>query len=398
MRSRFLISAAAGVALGIVPAIMPAMAGAAPGPVSAESGTRSFTTAVYGDAPYGATKDDTSQTAATPAFIDNVNADLDVSTVIHVGDIHSGKQFCTEGYDRTIAGLWSHYADPVVYTPGDNEWADCHKAAEGGGTYNTATGQVDHVLVNGELADYAGGDPVDNLGLIRSLFFPTPGGTLGSGTLHTISQATAFDPAHPEDAQFVENVMWKQKGLVFVTIDVPGGSNNDTDPWYGAPLTQRQIDERTQRTAADLRWLDQAFSWASDVDAQGVVVASQADMWDLDGKTSAHLTNYEPLVGSLAAHTTAFGKPVLLFEGDSHVYRSDNPLQQGAPCAGDDGVCSYDAWQSHPSYDVGNFHRVIVHGSTTPLEWLKLTVTPGAHAPATSTSFGPFSWQRMPVS
>ena len=44
------------------------------------------------------------------------------------------------------------------------------------------------------------------------------------------------------------------------------------------------------------------------------------------------------------------------------------------------------------------FHRVIVHGSTFPLEWLKLTVTPGGHAPATSTSFGPFSWERMPVS
>lgn len=63
----------------------------------------------------------------------------------------------------------------------------------------------------------------------------------------------------------------------------------------------------------------------------------------------------------------------------------------------DAGVCWYDAWRSHPSYDVSNFHRVIVHGSTFPLEWLKLTVTPGAHAPTTSTSFGPFTWQRMPV-
>jgi len=191
--------------------------------------------------------------------------------------------------------------------------------------------------------------------------------------------------------------MWKQKGFVFVTVNVPGGSNNDADPWYGAPLTQQQTDERTQRTAADLRWLDQAFSYASDVDAQGVVVISQADVWDLDGKTAAHLTNYEQLVGSLASHTTAFGKPVLLFEGDSHTYRSDNPLAPGAPCTGDAGVCSYDAWQSHPFYNVPNFHRVIVHGSTFPLEWLKLTVTPGGHAPTTSTSFGPFSWQRMPV-
>jgi hypothetical protein len=326
-----------------------------------------------------------------------VNADPDVSTVIHVGDIHSGKQYCTQSYDQTIAGLWSHYADSVVYTPGDNEWADCHKVAEGGGSWNPTTGQVDHVLVNGQLADYAGGDPVDNLGLVRSIFFPSPGATLGSGTLHTTSQATAYDPAHPEDAQFVENVRWQQKGFVFVTLDVPGGSNNDADPWFGAPLTQRQIDERTQRTAADLRWLDQAFATASAQDAQGVVVISQADMWDLDGKPASHLSNYEPLVDSLASRTSAFGKPVLLFEGDSHVYRSDNPLQAGAPCTGDAEVCDYDAWQSHPSYDVSNFHRVIVHGSTMPLEWLELTVTPGGHAPTTSSSFGPFSWEREPV-
>jgi hypothetical protein len=397
MRSRFLISAAACAALSVIPVV----AGAAPGNATitsaAGSGNRSFTTAVYGDAPYGATKDDTTQTTATPAFIDDVNADPDVSTVIHVGDIHSGKQYCTQGYDQTIAGLWSHYADPVVYTPGDNEWADCHKVAEGGGSWNPTTGQVDHVLVNGQLADYAGGDPVDNLGLVRSIFFPSPGATLGSGTLHTTSQATAYDPAHPEDAQFVENVRWQQKGFVFVTLDVPGGSNNDADPWFGAPLTQRQIDERTQRTAADLRWLDQAFATASAQDAQGVVVISQADMWDLDGKPASHLSNYEPLVDSLASRTSAFGKPVLLFEGDSHVYRSDNPLQAGAPCTGDAEVCDYDAWQSHPSYDVSNFHRVIVHGSTMPLEWLELTVTPGGHAPTTSSSFGPFSWEREPV-
>jgi hypothetical protein len=383
MRSRILMAAAAGAALCIVPTV----AGATPGP-GPDNGNRSFTMAVYGDAPYGTTPTDNSQTLATPGFIDAVNADPDVSTVLHVGDIHSGKQFCTESYDRTIAGLWSHYADPLVYTPGDNEWADCHKAGEGGGLTDTS----------GQPVDYANGNPVANLALIRSIFFPSPGATLGSGTLHTVSQATAYDPAHPEDAQFVENVMWKQKGFVFVTINVPGGSNNDADPWYGAPLTQQQTDERTQRTAADLRWLDQAFSYASDLDAQGVVVVSQADMWDLDGKTAAHLTNYEPLVSSLASHTTEFGKPVLLFEGDSHVYRSDNPLQQGAPCTGDAGVCGYDAWNSHPSYDVSNFHRVIVHGSTTPLEWLKLTVTPGGHEPTTSTSFGPFSWQRMPVS
>lgn len=360
-----------------------------------------FSLAVYGDAPYGTTPADTAEFNATPAFIDAVNADPDVSTVVHVGDIHSGKQYCTAAYDQSIAAMWTKFADPLVYTPGDNEWADCHKAGEGGGTYNAATGQIDYKLdpATGQPIDYAGGDPVANLDLVRKTFFSQPGHTLGSGTLPVLSQAQLPNWAHPSDSQYVENVMWEKKGTLFVTVNVPGGSNNDADPWYGTPsASQKQLDEAAQRTAADLRWLDFAFGIARFGGASSVVVVTQADMWDVDGKTPAHLTNYEPIISSLATHTTAFGKPVLLFEGDSHTYRSDNPLAQGAPCTGDAGVCASDAWTSHPSYDVPNFHRVVVHGSTFPLEWLKLTVTPGAHNPTTATSFGPFSWTRMPQS
>ena len=47
-----------------------------------------------------------------------------------------------------------------------------------------------------------------------------------------------------------------------------------------------------------------------------------------------------------------FGKPVQLIDGDLHIYRSDNPLAQGASCATE-------------------------------------------YAPASDTAFGPFSWQRM---
>ena len=392
MNRRNTIAIAVALALSLVPA---ATAAATP-PRTHDGG--SFSYAVYGDAPYGTSPTDSSETAATPAFIDRVNADPSVSTVVHVGDIHSGSQYCTEAYDRQIAGLWARFADPLVYTPGDNEWTDCHKKKEGGGTYDAATGQIDYVTgADGLPVDYAKGNPVANLALVRSIFFPTPGATLGSGTLRTVSQAQAHDPAHPTDAQYVENVMWQRKGFVFVTLDIPGGSNNDADPWYGAPAASAaQTAEADQRTGADLRWLDAAFAFAHEQDAQGVAVITQADMWDLDGATSpSHLTNYEPIISRLAAHTTAFEKPVVLFNGDSHVYRSDNPLQKGAPCDGDNGTCAYDDWNSHPSYDVANFHRVVVHGSTVPLEYLRLTVTPGGHAAATPTSFGPFSWQRV---
>src|SRR3978361_2366041 len=116
---------------------VPLVAHANPGASGGEPNTHgSFTYAVYGDAPYGLNPADTSQTDATPAFINTANDDPNVSTVVHVGDIHSGKQFCTEAYDRQIAGLWNRFADPLVYTPGDNEWTDCHKVKQGGGAYN----------------------------------------------------------------------------------------------------------------------------------------------------------------------------------------------------------------------------------------------------------------------
>ena len=109
----------------------------------------------------------------------------------------------------------------------------------------------------------------------------------------------------------------------------------------------------------------------------------------------------------------AFGKPVLLLNGDSHVYRSDNPLVQSAPCliepsSGAAAVaCSAtnmpagsnnpaDPYLNQPhGYNVPNFHRIVVHGSTTPLEWLKLSIDPAATAASGSNAFGPFSWQRM---
>ena len=360
------------------------------------------TFAVYGDAPYGTSATDTAQVAATPAFVQAVNADAAVSLVVHVGDIHSGKSYCTVSYDTTVYNLWTAYTKPLVYTPGDNEWADCHKKKEGGGAYNAVTGQIDYVLdaLNNPV-DYALGNPVANLDLVRSLFFSNPGHTLGADK-KVVSQRNAYDRAHPEDASYVENVYFMQNDVLVVTLNVPGGSNNDQDIWYGAPtMTAEQAAEAPARTAATIRWLNKAFKVAKSEGAKAVMIVAQADMWDLDGNTADHLTGYEPIIASIASNTTAFAKPVIMFNGDSHVYRSDNPLVAGAACvtegatAGTTAACASDDWANHPSYNVPNFHRVVVHGSTTPLEYLRLTINTEKKSVASDTSFGPFSWTRV---
>jgi hypothetical protein len=367
------------------------------------------TLAVYGDAPYDPTPGTRTEFDATPRFVDAVNADPVVSGVLHVGDIHSGSQACTEAYNRAVAALWTRFADPLVYTPGDNEWADCHKKKQFGGAYDSATGTINYVTdpATGQPVNYAKGNPVENLNLVRSIFFAQPGQTLGGGRLKVQSQAKFYDRKHPADSQFVENVLWEKNGFIFVTLNLPGGSNNDADPWYGTPSeSAAQITERSERSAADERWLDRAFTRAGEEDAAGVVIQTQADMWSWE-ETTAHEANYEPFVASIASHAAAFKRPVLLLNGDSHVYRSDNPLQPGSSCTGDTdaktgtNVCTLlpDSSVRHPGYNVPNFHRITVHGSTVPLEFVKLTADPSAHNASTDThtggTFGAFSWTRV---
>jgi len=357
-----------------------------PMPAIAVGPATSQTLAVYGDAPYGINPTDTSQVAATPAFVDSVNADPDVSTVLHVGDIHSGKQYCTKAYNKSIAEQFARFADPLVYTPGDNEWADCNKPGEGGGTYNATTGRIEYARdAAGNPVDYANGDPVANLDLVRQKFFPRAGSTFGANPTTVMSQAQVDDPANPNDREYVENVIFEQAGVLFVTLNLPGGSNNDTDPWYGAPTqSTAQQQEVANRTGADLRWLATAFAKAKADEMSAMVVTWQADVWDLDGKPAAHLSQYDPFVNALADGTTSFAKPVLMLNGDSHEYKSDNPLAASDP-----------ANALHPGHDVANFHRVVVHGSTAPLEYLRLRIDSTKSNAPSSTSFGPFSWERV---
>src|SRR6185369_11855898 len=115
---------------------------------------------------------------------------------------------------------------------------------------------------------YQGGDPIANLALVRSIFFANPGSTLGGRKKQVVSQTQIGSGT---DANYVENVMWEQSKTLFLTLNIPGGSNNDTDPWFGNPTTQAQSDEVAQRTQADLDWLNAAFSQAS-ADGIGSVV------------------------------------------------------------------------------------------------------------------------------
>lgn len=347
------------------------------------SNCRTLTLAVYGDWPY-------SQVLLDDAgkLLTSVNGDPDVKAVVHVGDIHSGSMPCTgAGMDLTGVGVVSHsdpvslaavngtskinpvwnvhvfkvfqqFKAPVIYTPGDNEWADCHKTKQ-----------------------YVSGYPPAELTGVRELFFSQPGYSLGQNRIRVTSQPEIF----PQDAPFVENVVWQYGRTVLATVNLPGGSNDDADPWT-PPLNNAaaQDAERIAREAANLRWLQATFDLATAKGAKAIVLLTQADMWDTAKPTA--LTNYSPFVQKLASLTLAFNRPVLLVNGDSHVYKSDQPLvpnNRGAVTPNCDSTTSCDISLIHNTAAVPNFYRIVVWGSAEATSlghkyWLKLKIDTGA--------------------
>ncbi len=291
-------------------------AGAAPG-----KHPKPVTIAVIGDVPYGE-----DQEARFGELVDAINHDhVDLAT--HLGDIKNGSTTCTDARFQAVADHFADFKDPLVYTPGDNEWTDCHR------------------VNNGSF------DPLERLAAIRSLFFSRPGRTLGKHPMRVDAQPS-----------LTENVSLVDADVVFATVHVVG-SNNGLAPWSGLGLTAptpEQAAEVDARIAAALAWIDAAFDQATSEHLAGVVLAMQADTW-----APAPGSAQQAIVDRIAARTAAFDGQVLVLQGDTHVFKVDDPL------------------------GLDNFTRIVVHGETLPFEYLRLTVDPRADSL--------FSWERVAV-
>ena len=90
------------------------------------SGSQAFTFGVIGDIPYGA-----AEIAKFPARIQDINADSALKFVTHVGDIKNGSSVCSDEYFQNIRTQFDTFEHPLVFTPGDNEWVDCHRTNNG---------------------------------------------------------------------------------------------------------------------------------------------------------------------------------------------------------------------------------------------------------------------------
>jgi len=134
-----------------------------------------------------------------------------------------------------------------------------------------------------------------------------------------------------------------------------------------------QADEFAARAQANSDLIAQTFATATQRNARGVVLAFQADMWDpaeIVKDTATFRAGYSALVQQIGTLAAQFGKPVLLLEGDSHVWRTDTPFTPGVP--------QFAMYLNTPV--APNVTRLVVDGSSSPTSYTRLTINPAKNA------------------
>lgn len=248
-----------------------------------------FTIIALGDAPYG---EPAEVYPIYETLIKTIN-DRAPKLVIHVGDIKSGSTPCSDELLMQQLTYMNSFAAPVLYTPGDNEWTDCHR--KNAGAF----------------------DPLDRLAFVRANFFASPK-TLGTAPMDVTSQAT---DGYPENARMMLN------DVMFVTAHVVGSNNN---------FEIRDINAVTEfmaRDAANMKWLEDSFADAAA--SKALVLSIQADMFEFDWNETGdeswlRHSGFSAFGPKLIELSAAYGKPVLLVYGDSHTFRQARPFPSKA--------------------------------------------------------------------
>lgn len=254
---------------------------------------QAFEWVALGDLPYG---EAAKVGPSYRALIERINR-TQTAFSVHVGDFKSGSSACSDEEFRRQLQHFALFEAPLVYTPGDNEWTDCHRASNG--AY----------------------DPLERLSTLRQLFFPD-GRSLGRRPLAVQSQASE-EPAY---AKFVENLRWQHQDVLFATVHVVGSNNNfeARDP--------RAVAEFFERDRANIAWIERTFEQARRVGAKALVFAMQGDAFE----SKSAWEDFPPHSGfraslgqTLLPLAAAMPIPILLIHGDSHVFRFDQPFRLG---------------------------------------------------------------------
>lgn len=253
------------------------------------AGAEPFRFVAIGDLPYGP-----KEKVYPPfeALIDAINQ-ADPAFTIHVGDTKAGGTLCDDVLLAEQLAYMNRFESALVYTPGDNEWTDCHRKKAG---------------------EF---DPLERLDEIRRLYFPEAK-SLGKAPIALERQSDLW-PAYD---LYVENARFMKDDVMFVTAHVVGSNNNFE------PRDPKAVAEFFARDKANIAWTYDSFAKAKSDGAKAVVVAVHAEVFDAktDDADFPRHSGHADWAAALIEAAERFGGPVLLIHGDSHVFTIDRPF------------------------------------------------------------------------
>lgn len=283
-----------------------------------------------------------------PAAEANMTALLDhfaerkLDLVIHAGGIKGDTESCSDAVLGSRQQLLNQSPLPLIYVPGETEWAECR------------------LPVNG------GFDPVERLNRLRELFFPEDA-TLGRHPRPVLRQS---DQALFRS--FRENMRMSIGDVLIVGLNVPGDNNH----YRNEGGRNSEFEDRRE---ANRQWLARAFSVARQRDLNGIVVVAHADPhfangWEKKGRPTLldgfmrHRTRdgYLEFKRQLRELSARFNGQVLLVHaggnGPDRGFGIDKPLRDAAGKV------------------MQNFTRVSLPPATIS-QWTELVITPAAASP-----------------
>jgi hypothetical protein len=163
-----------------------------------------------------------------------------VHFIVDLGNVRGPDESCGNALFARRQALLNATPSPVIFVPGMRDWVDC--ARPGAGSF----------------------DPIERLDAVRDLFL-SGNLSLGSPAMRVIRQSElpAFTP-------YRENMRWIDDGVVFATLNVPGGNNHFVDGGG-------RNGEYEDREVANRNWIDHAVIDAQRRHARGLVFLFEGD-------------------------------------------------------------------------------------------------------------------------
>jgi len=253
------------------------------------TGPSVYTVALFGDQQYSAREE-----ALFPLLVDEINA-AKPAFVVHVGDIKAGSNApCSDELFRQRFNEFQRIKSALIFTPGDNDWADCRRPTNGGM------------------------NPLERLGKLREIFFST-NLSLGEKPIPLTRQSDAF-VGDPIFSRYRENAFWVFGGVVFVTLNIQGSNDN-------VGFDKENDLEQMERTRANIEWLKIAMNRARGTDIVGLAIFFQANPGFEDSMDVVAKSGFVTFLNAFEKEAFAFAKPILLAHGDTHTYRVDAPYK-----------------------------------------------------------------------